>query len=331
MSRSLAFVRITAATSLVVLLASACGGQSFSGDPGDDGGTSSGATSAGGASSKAGKGSGGSSRAGTSAGGTSSVAGTSGTAGAAGSNPGDLCSLPPMDPSSGPGSCLAYFTNWYHNASTGICTPWIYGGCGATENNFTSLLDCQNACPHRAPDYDACKAPTDCLITGTGCCGICDGPEITSHDLIAYNRQYGGLPTCGGVAFGAEAPANPGPGIPGDPIIACEPCAPAPDGVMKHFMPTCVQGECGIEDLRTSPTTSCQTDMDCRLRNGTGCCEGCTSENVIAVRNDGSFEKLACGNEPQPCPECAAIPPTGAMAKCLEGRCTVAYLASTAD
>jgi hypothetical protein len=326
MNRSFSFVRIVAASSVMVLLAGACGGQSFAGGNGDDGGTSSGATSAGGTGNHAGKGSGGSSRAGTSAGGTSNVAGTS-SAGAAGSNPGDLCSLPPMQPNL-PGGCNAYFPNWYHEASTGICTPWVYGGCGATENNFSSLAECQKACPQRAPSYDACQAPTDCLVTGTGCCGICDSPGITAHDLIAYNQQYGGLPTCGGVAFDAEAPANPGPGM---APIACPPCQPAPDGALRHFIPTCVQGECGVEDLRTSPTTSCQTDMDCRLRNGTACCEGCTPQNVIAVRNDGSFEKLACGNGPQACPDCAAIPPADAMAKCIEGRCTVAYFAGTAN
>ncbi|HKY35849.1 MAG TPA: BPTI/Kunitz domain-containing protein [Polyangiaceae bacterium] len=320
MSRSLTFVRIAAASSLVVLLAGACGGQSFSSTDGDDDG----GTSAGGTSSIAGKGSGGSTRAGTSAGGSSS-AGTS-SAGAAGSNPGDLCSLPPMPPGSGPGGCTAYFTNWYHEATTGICTPWVYGGCGGTGNNFQSLEECQRACPQRAPNYDACQQPTDCLVTSPGCCGICDGPNITAHDLIAYNRQYGGLPTCGGVALIA-APGEPGPGVPAP--IACEPCQPAPDGTLKHFMPTCVQGECGVEDLRKSPTTACQIDDDCRLRNGTGCCEGCTPENVIAVRNDGSFEKLACGDLPVGCPDCAALPPEGALAKCVEGHCTVVYFATT--
>jgi len=317
-------IRIAAASSLLVLLAAACGGQSFTTGNGDDGGTSSG-----GSSSLAGKATGGS-RAGTSSGGNSyagtSSAGTS-SAGAAGGDPGDICSLPPMQPGL-PGSCNAYFANWYHDAATGICTPWVYGGCGATQNNFESLEECQQTCPNRAPKYDACQQASDCQVTGPGCCGICDSPSITAHDLIAYNRQYAGSLACGVAAFDAPQGAAPAaPGFPGP--VACEPCELIGNGTLKYFAPSCVQGECAVEDLRTSAATACETHTDCRLRNGTACCEGCTAENLIAVRNDGSFEKLVCGDIPQPCPACAPQPPSGAVAVCNQGRCTVAYAAGS--
>jgi hypothetical protein len=50
---------------------------------------------------------------------------------------------------------------------------------------------------------------------------------------------------------------------------------------------------------------------------------------VVSVRNDGSLEKLVCGNDPVACPACVAIPPDGAVAICTEGHCAVDYLAAT--
>jgi hypothetical protein len=98
-----------------------------------------------------------------------------------------------------------------------------------------------------------------------------------------------------------------------------------------YFVPNCVQGQCVVEDIRTSAVTACQSAMDCRLRNGTSCCEGCGGGQVVAVRNDGSLEKLVCSDLPTPCPACIALPPDGAVAVCTEGRCSVAHLAATTD
>ncbi len=90
-------------------------------------------------------------------------------------------------------------------------------------------------------------------------------------------------------------------------------------------MPDCVAGQCAVTDLRTSPVTACKTNEECKVRHGTGCCEGCSSAgDLIGVRNDGSFEKLVCGSGPVGCPACIPAP-TGAVAYCgAEGHCEVA-------
>jgi hypothetical protein len=157
------------------------------------------------------------------------------------------------------------------------------------------------------------------MITGTGCCGICDGPMISAHDLIAYNKQYAGLLQCGialdmaGDAAGAAAP------------VACAPCpSPPGTGTLQYFVPDCVQGQCEVVDLRTSPVTACTTSNDCTVRHGTGCCEGCDNSNLFSVRNDGSFAKLVCGDGPIACPACAP-PAPDAVPVCNDGRCSLAY------
>jgi hypothetical protein len=77
--------------------------------------------------------------------------------------------------------------------------------------------------------------------------------------------------------------------------------------------------------LRTSPVTACKTSEECKVRRGTQCCESCGSDEPIAVRNDGSFEKLVCGDGPVGCLACLPQP-TGAVAYCgATGRCELAY------
>jgi hypothetical protein len=93
-------------------------------------------------------------------------------------------------------------------------------------------------------------------------------------------------------------------------------------------VPDCVNGQCVVQDLRTSPLTACMTSQECRLRSGTGCCEGCGGgDQYVAVRKDGSFEKFACGDTVAPCLACLPEPPANAVAHCSDqGHCEVAYL-----
>ena len=309
MTKLASLCRIALATALPLLLASACGGNSFStgdgdgdvGDSGSGGKQSQAGTHSTAGKSTAGNGSGGSGTAGTGTGGSGSAG--SGTGG--GSPGGEACNAPAET-----GNCEAYFERWFHDPTTGLCRPFVYGGCGGNENNYETFEACQKACPGGAPNYDACTAPTDCVITGAGCCGICDGPDITARDLIAYNRKFEGQ------------------------VLSCNllPCAPCPEpapgeGALQYFVPTCVQGQCAALDIRTSPVTACQSVMDCRLRHGTGCCEGCGgSSDIVSVRNDGSLEKLVCGDEPIGCPACAPLPPQGMEAVCTAGRCDIAFV-----
>ena len=328
-----------------IALASACGGQSFSGDGGQAGSGSTsqgGSTSAAGATSTAGtghggstatgggSGTGGSGSAGSGTGGSGSAGSASGGTASAGTASGgsagasnEACDAPAT---TGTVSCDAALQRWHHDPTTGICRPFVYGGCGATKNNYETLAACQQACPGGNPNYDACKLPTDCVVTGASCCAVCDGPELAAHDLIAYNKQYGIGLACGGGGPVPGGTGNTAPGI-GLPIL-CPACpAPAPGtGTRKNFLPDCVQGQCVVEDLRTSAISACKVDADCRLRNGTSCCEACTTDDLVAVRRDGSFEKLVCGAEPVACEACAPSTPASAIATCgPAGHCVVTY------
>lgn len=269
-------------TTFAIALASACGGQSFTGN-GSSAGTSSG-----------------------------------------GGSPVTACDAAPET-----GMCEAYIPSWYHEPSTGICRPFVYGGCGGNDNRYPTLEACQKACPSGNPNYDVCKLPSDCLVTGVGCCGICDGPNITAHDLIAYNREYAGFLQCG-VPFGvAGNAAEPGVAAP----IACAPCpAPLPgQGTLQYFVPDCLAGQCAVTDLRTSPVTACKSNEECKLRYGLGCCEGCGPGDVAAVRNDGSFEQLVCGSGDVACDACAPQP-IDAVAYCgAEGHCEVGFFVDAAQ
>ena len=245
------------------------------------------------------------------------------TAGTGGSSPGgEACNAPPHG-----GNCDGYFQVWFHDPSTGLCRPFMYGGCGGNANNYPSFEACQMACPGGSPNYDACSAPTDCMITGTGCCGICDGPGIDARSLLAYNKKYAAESAealnaaeqhnqqC---AFAAEGAAPPGD-------IACEPCPPLADdtGSLKYFVPNCLQGQCVVEDIRTSAVSACKTHDDCFIRNGNGCCESCGTKQSIAVSSSGGFNQLVCGDLRPPCAACA-IAPSNETAMCgASGHCEV--------
>jgi hypothetical protein len=181
------------------------------------------------------------------------------------------------------------------------------------------------------PDYRACNVPSDCQIRGTGCCGVCDAPNLSEKDFIAYNKMYANMFQCG-IALPA-APADPAAGGSASAgaaaPIACAPCIGLPpgQGALQYFVPDCVTHECVVEDLRQSPVTACKASDECKVRSGTNCCEACSAGQDFAVRNDGSFEKLVCGDGPVGCLAC--LPPqSGASPTCADGRCKVVYFAA---
>ncbi|XP_076461586.1 PI-actitoxin-Afv2b-like [Babylonia areolata] len=53
----------------------------------------------------------------------------------------DRCTLPPEV-----GPCDAVFLRWFHDAASGQCRHFQWGGCGGNANNFLSHLQCQQAC-----------------------------------------------------------------------------------------------------------------------------------------------------------------------------------------
>jgi hypothetical protein len=228
MTRFLSLARAAGCTSFVLLLAGACGGQSFKGGEGDAG-----------------------------SGGTAQTAGSKATGG--GSN---------------------------------------ISGSGTTAGAGSAI------------DYDTCQVATDCVLGYRGCCGVCDGPDLTADDFLAYNQRYEAqvrMQECGG-------------GVNCGPCPTIEPRT----NIRPYFVPNCVHGECVVEDIRESDVTACEIAADCRLRNGTSCCEGCGDGNFVAVARDGGLQKLVCG-EPHPiCLDCAAVPPDGLEAQCSsQGHCVV--------
>jgi hypothetical protein len=197
----------------------------------------------------------------------------------------------------------------------------VYGGCDGNANRYDSLAACQNACSGGTPDYDSCQQPSDCVVTSSGCCGVCDGPSVRLHDLIAYNRSRPGMAAC---SFAREAPApRPNPG-PGDPI-SCAPCPSATNGTLRYFVPDCVQGQCIVTDLRQSPLTACSRSDECKLRRGASCCESCSAGDLIAIRSDVSLEELVCGDGLIGCDPCAAEPVQAAAYCGDDGHCQVTY------
>lgn len=52
-----------------------------------------------------------------------------------------ICSLPTVS-----GLCDAYFPRFSYHPDTNKCTQFIYGGCGANQNNFLTEKECNNAC-----------------------------------------------------------------------------------------------------------------------------------------------------------------------------------------
>ncbi|XP_015814761.3 collagen alpha-1(VII) chain isoform X2 [Nothobranchius furzeri] len=56
-------------------------------------------------------------------------------------NVAERCSEPMLE-----GSCSDYVLLWYFHVQSGECKPFVYGGCGGNQNQFTSKLECQSRC-----------------------------------------------------------------------------------------------------------------------------------------------------------------------------------------
>ena len=41
-----------------------------------------------------------------------------------------------------------------------------------------------------APKYDACETASDCMLDSVGCVCLCDSPDLTEHDFIAFDEPY---------------------------------------------------------------------------------------------------------------------------------------------
>ena len=58
---------------------------------------------------------------------------------------GTFCSLPPDETSDTGIACAAYIPKFYYNETSKKCEEYVYGGCGATLNNFDTKEECDKA------------------------------------------------------------------------------------------------------------------------------------------------------------------------------------------
>jgi hypothetical protein len=281
-----------------------CGGNSQRDD--DDGGSGASAgsgnagTGSGGASAGTG-GRGGSSGTGTGGAGT---AGTGNPSGGAAGEPSTICSLPAVA-----GDCDGAIPRFFHNAETGFCESFIYGGCGGNENNFETFEACEAACGSKP--FDACEENSECILTPASCCGTCEPSTLESWlALNAANvNAYREAQMCDLV---------------GCPAIYCPPPPPT-EATSTYFTAVCEAGRCKAIDLRTTPVTECKSPSDCSLRHGVRCCESCgnTDEDVVALSDEEALLELVCPTEPAACPPCVPQEPQGYVASCDANRCVV--------
>jgi hypothetical protein len=125
--------------------------------------------------------------------------------------PDSICDLPPET-----GECAAALLRWYHDARSGRCERFVWGGCGGNANNFESLADCEATCPPTdpcllRPDPGPCDAAIArwYFDSGTGRCQmfIYGGCEGNANNFATRHECEG---VCPPVNI-CELPADTGP------------------------------------------------------------------------------------------------------------------------
>jgi hypothetical protein len=208
------------------------------------------------------------------------------------------------------GPCEAAVPAYWHDPATGVCMPFIFGGCDGNANNFPSLEACQMTCSGGQPDMDACSGVGDCLLLSDSCCAACN-PNST-HSFVSIRRgteqEFTRLRGCDGITCGA-----------------CPPIA-EPDSTRQYFIATCEAGRCKVADIRQTALTSCMGNTDCVLRDGAECCEGCDGQGIVAVSRFDDVAKRVCPTPTPGCPPCVPNLPPNVTPLCTNARCTVGFL-----
>jgi hypothetical protein len=227
----------------------------------------------------------------------------------AGSGGSDICSLPP---DSGP--CEAAIQRYAFDASTGLCLPFVYGGCEGNANNFESAEACYAACGgHGEIDPTACERPADCVLVPATCCGGCDFSTISNVVAIASGHESSVT-----VAMGCD-------------LVDCVPCDPPPTN--PWLFAGCFSGRCIAVDAQQTEITECTQASDCVLRGGLGCCEACNpaTDEIVAVNASVDLEPWLCGAAPDECDACTPTPPRLVSASCEGMRCSVVLASPPPD
>jgi hypothetical protein len=310
---------------LLHAVATGCGGQSLQRDDGGDAGGTAGTGAEGGGATGGAVGTGGDSGAqggasgtgatpgaggspvtgGTGAGGTPVTGGTGGISGTGnasgtGGGAGELafCFL-----DADPGPCRASMGRWAFDAKTGLCLPFVYGGCSGNENNFETIERCYETCNTGAPSPADCGSPVDCMLMRSRCCG-CDALSLAN--VVAVNKSE-------------TAAVQRAMGCDLLDCVTCEADSPPTLGA------TCTNGHCIAFDVTQTEFTRCMTDDQCSLRAGLACCENCAADigDYVALSSDP--RALVCGNTAVACDACVPVPPLGVGARCADGRCAVVH------
>jgi hypothetical protein len=77
----------------------------------------------------------------------------------------DRCSL-----AADSGPCDAAIPRWYHDAGSGGCREFVWGGCGGNANNFETLAACERSCPRC--DAEMCREHQECRLWRDPSCGV---------------------------------------------------------------------------------------------------------------------------------------------------------------
>jgi hypothetical protein len=200
-----------------------------------------------------------------------------------------------------PGQCNAYIPAFWHNPKTGLCEPFVYGGCGGNANRYPSRDACIRACPAAADDWGKCVNDSNCALVSASCTELCD--PVSDEQLVAVNAAH--LPL-----YGNSHCSGVFPGVPCKSLGETE-------QTRKYFKPVCQNTRCSLIDIRESSQTECQSDGDCMLREGAACCAECDGYGWVSVNQRADL----CGGAATACDDCTAPRPFDLHAVCVLGRC----------
>jgi hypothetical protein len=207
--------------------------------------------------------------------------------------------------------------SFYHDASSGTCQPFTYGGCEGNANRFSTRSECEATCGVVPESMFECTVSADCAVISPGCCGGCE--PVQFQDLVGVNL--------GRTQDYADVHCPP-------PHPTCGACADVtPDQQIRaNYAPSCVAGRCEVIDLRQTEYSDCSDGAACKLISNFGCCEGCGGGSVAAIRADvDPAVELACDEASVffDCPACEPVPPPNATAVCNQNRCEVQWASVT--
>ena len=91
------------------------------------------------------------------------------------------------------GPCFDEVLRFYFDEVTGLCRPFLYGGCQGNKNNFKTQEECYAICTRYPDKYETTK-PGDCFeVSDAGSCDLTEARwffDANKGDCVAF--YYGG-------------------------------------------------------------------------------------------------------------------------------------------